>query len=290
MGISREEALDCFKSDDLIGLGMEADALRRKLHPEGVVSYATCGHIEHGGAALLDKIGEAVTSGASAVTFGCESAESMEQAEKKLHAAKSQYPSLWLHCFSASEILALAQHSGLPPRDTIARLRDAGLDSIPGNDAGGFDSSSDWLDVHRAAHELGLPTTAVMVFGQGETPEQRVNHLEALHRLQEQTGGFTSFALRASAVRGAEEPTAVEYLKTLAISRIALDNFANFEIDVNAQGLKVFETCLRFGGNDAGSLRPAANGPTEEQLRFVVRDAGFRPVERDLAYRTMFLN
>lgn len=286
MGISREEALDCFKSKDLIGLGMEADTLRRKLHPEGVVTYATCGHAVNG-PNVLDRIGKAVASGATGVTLG--SAESLEQAESLLRTIKGRYPNLWLHCFSASDILALAQRSDLPLRDTIAHLGDAGLDSIPG-DGPVLPDSTDWLAVHRTAHELGLPTTAVMIFGQGDTPEQRADHLEALHRLQEQTGGFTSFALRASAARGADEPTAVEYLKTLAISRMALDNFSNIEIDVNAQGLKVFETCLRFGGNDAGSLQPASTGATEEQLRFVVRDAGFRPVERDLAYRTMFLN
>lgn len=295
MGISREEALDCFKSDDLIGLGMEADAMRRKLHPEGVVSYAICGRIERGPdteAALLDRIGEAAAMGASGVTFG--HVESLRQAEALLRAIKGRFPNLWLHCFTVGEILAFAQRAGLPLSDTIARLRDAGLGSLPGDDAGILDDSSDWLAVHCTAHELGLPTTAAMVFGQGETLEQRVDHLEALRRAQEQAGGFTSFSLRAFVpqARDVEEATAVEYLKTLAISRIVLDNFANIEIDVDAQGLKVFETCLRFGGNDAGSLKLPANGATatEEQLRLVVRDAGFRPVERDLAYRTMFLN
>lgn len=300
MGISREEALNCFKSDDLIGLGMEADAVRRMLHPEGVVSYSICGRLGRNTvteAVLLGQIDEAAAMGASGVTFGCGSASSVEQAEARLRVIKDRFPDLWLHCFSAAEIFVLARQAGLPVRDTIARLRDAGLGSIPGDDAGILDVSSDWLDVHRAAHELGLPTTAAMVFGQGETLEHRADHLEALRRLQEQTGGFTSFALRAfvprpAEARGLQEPTAVEYLKTLAISRMVLDNVANIEIDVDAQGLKVFETCLRFGGNDAGSLRLHSNGAgaTAEQLRLVVRDAGFRPVERDLAYRTMFLN
>lgn len=299
MGISREEALDCFKSDDLIGLGMEADAVRRRLHPEGVVSYTLCGRFEHGPGAeavMLGEIGEAAAMGAGSVRFNCERDSSVEQAEALLRAVKASFPGLWLHCFSAGEIVALARRAGLPVRDTIARLHDAGLGSIPGDDAGILDGSGDWLDVHRSAHELGLPTTAALVFGQGETLEQRANHLEALRRLQEQTGGFTSFALRAfeprQGERGLQEPTAVEYLKTLAISRMVLDNFANIEIDVDAQGLKVFETCLRFGGNDAGSLPLHSNGAsaTAEQLRLVVRDAGFRPVERDLTYRTMFLN
>lgn len=309
MGISCEETLDCFKSDDLIGLGMEADAVRRRLHPEGVVTYTICGRPERGPggeAAFLAEIGRAAAAGASSVTFGAAGAESLEQIESLLRAIKSSYPGLWLHCFAAEEILGLAQHSSLTVHDTIARLRDAGLNSIPGGDAGILDAaavgvrgqwkSSDWFAAHRVAHQAGLPTTAAMVFGQGETGEQRVNHLESLRSLQEQTGGFTSFTLRAfvpraAELRGFEEPTAVEYLKTLAISRMVLDNIANIEIDLGAQGLKVFETCLRFGGNDAGSLLPTGRASaTAEQLRLVVRDAGFRPVERDMAYRTVFLN
>ncbi|GGA54088.1 cyclic dehypoxanthine futalosine synthase [Edaphobacter acidisoli] len=307
MGISCEETLDCFKSDDLIGLGMEADAVRRRLHPEGVVSYTVCGRIDprtSGESAILAEIGKAASMGASSITLCSERTETIEQMELLLRAIKSHFPSLWLHCFSAGEIQSLAQRSGLTLYDTIARLRDAGLDSIPGDvvslddaTAGvlGETGSNGWFDVHRTAHRLGLPTTACMVFGQGETLEQRVSYLEALRGLQVQTGGFTAFSLRAFVPRAAgprviEEPTAVEYLKMLAISRMVLDNIANIEIDFGAQGLKVFETCLRFGGNDAGSLPIGGSAATAEQLRQVVRDAGFRPVERDLAYRTVFLN
>ncbi len=309
MGISCEQTLECFRSDDLIGLGMEADAVRRRLHPEGVVSYAICGRParqpgrEAGFFAEMDQL---VAAGAGSITIGAEDTESVEQAEALLRNIKRAYPGLWLHGSSAGDVLDLARRSGLSVQDTIQRLRDAGLDSISGEDAGILDGapagarvswrSSDWLEVHRSAHRAGLPTTAAMVFGQGETAAQRVHHLEALRTLQEQTGGFTSFALRtfvppSAGPRTVEEPTAVEYLKTLAISRMVLDNIANIEIDLDAQGLKVFETCLRFGGNDAGSLSPIGEtAATVEQLRLVIRDAGFRPVERDMAYRTMFAN
>jgi cyclic dehypoxanthinyl futalosine synthase len=136
-----------------------------------------------------------------------------------------------------------------------------------------------------------------MVFGSGETLEHRVAHLEALRQLQEETGGFTSFtpsafAAQGSAVIGFEEATAVEYLKTLAISRMYLDNIQNIQSNLETQGLKVLQVGLRFGGNDAGSvmLAQGPNAATEEQVRQVIRDAGFKPAQRDTLYRTMYLN
>ena len=193
--------------------------------------------------------------------------------------------------------------------DTIARLRDAGLDSIPGDDAGILDDAvqpqgarmkwkaEDWIAVHRAAHELGMKTTSTMTFGGGETLEHRMNHLEAVRQLQEETGGFTaftpwSFAPQSSALNGFEEATAVEYLKMLAISRMYLSNIENMQSNLETQGLKVLQVGLRFGGNDVGSalLAEGANAATEEQLRQIIRDAGFKPVQRDALYRTMFLN
>jgi cyclic dehypoxanthinyl futalosine synthase len=135
------------------------------------------------------------------------------------------------------------------------------------------------------------------MFGGGETFEHRVNHLEAVRRLQQETGGFTSFtpssfAPQSSAQSGFEEATAVEYLKTLAISRMYLNNVENVQSNLETQGLKVLQVGLRFGGNDVGSvlLAEGANAATEEQLRQVIRDAGFKPVQRDTLYRTMFLN
>jgi cyclic dehypoxanthinyl futalosine synthase len=222
---------------------------------------------------------------------------------------KQRFPALWLHSLSASEILAIAQQSGSTVQDVIAHLQDAGLDSIPGNDAEILDDAvqhqgarmkwktEDWLAVHRTAHKLGMQTTATMTFGGGETLEHRMSHLEAVRQLQEETGGFTSFtpwtfAPQGSALNGFEEATAVEYLKTLAISRMYLSNIENVQSNLETQGLKVLQVGLRFGGNDVGSalLAQGANAATEEQLRQVIRDAGFKPVQRDTLYRTMFLN
>jgi cyclic dehypoxanthinyl futalosine synthase len=318
MGISRKEALDCFQSDDLIGIGMEADAVRRRLHPEGVVSYTIDGRINYGNTAdnadfesICDRISVIVAMGGTGVTLQGEvtPARTIASFDGLFRRIKERYPALWLHSLSASEILAIAQHSGMTVQDTIARLRDAGLDSIPGDDAGILDDAvqnqgarmewktEDWIAVHRAAHELGMQTTATMMFGGGETIEHRMNHLEAVRQLQEETGGFTSFtpwsvAPQGSALNGFEEATAVEYLKTLAISRMYLSNIENVQSNLETQGLKVLQVGLRFGGNDVGSvlLAEGANAATEEQLRRVIRDAGFKPVQRDTLYRTMFLN
>ena len=318
MGISRKEALDCFQSDDLIGIGMEADAVRRRLHPEGVVSYTIDGRIDYANSAdgadfehICNRISEIVDKGGTAVMLRGQviPALTISWFDGLFRRIKERFPALWLHSLSASEILAISQQSGLTVQDTIARLRDAGLDSIPGDDAGILDDAvqhqgarmkwktEDWLAVHRAAHASGMQTTATMTFGGGETLEHRMNHLEAVRQLQEETGGFASFtpwsfAPQGVALNGFEEATAVEYLKTLAISRMYLSNIENVQSNLETQGLKVLQVGLRFGGNDVGSvlLAEGANAATEEQLRQVIRDAGFKPVQRDTLYRTMFLN
>jgi cyclic dehypoxanthinyl futalosine synthase len=318
MGISWKEALDCFQSDDLIGIGMEADSVRRRLHPEGVVTYTIDGRIHYGNSAdspdfesVCGQISNIVAMGGTSVMLQGEASPTHTIAwfDGLFRSIKERFPALGLHSLSASEILGIAQQSGSTLQDTIARLRDAGLDSIPGDDAGILDDAvqhqgtrmkwktGDWLAVHRAAHELGMRTTATMMFGTGETFEHRMNHLEAVRQLQEETGGFASFTPwsftpHAAARNGFEEATAVEYLKTLAISRMYLNNIENVQSNLETQGLKVLQVGLRFGGNDVGSvlLAEGANAATEEQVRQVIRDAGFKPVQRDTLYRTMFLN
>ena len=296
---------------------MEADAVRRRLHPEGVVSYVIDGRVTYTESAtgagfdpLCEKISNIVARGGHGVMLQGDvtPALTISWFDGLFRSIKKRFPAIWLHSLSASEILSIAEHSGLTVPDTIARLRDAGLDSIPGDDADILDdevqqgtrqkwTTADWLAVHRAAHKLGIQTTATMTFGCGETMEHRVNHLEAVRSLQEETNGFASFtpwsfAPKAASVQGFEEATAVEYLKTLAISRMYLDNILNVQSNLETQGLKVLQVGLRFGGNDVGSvmLAKGANAATEEQLRQVIRDAGFKPVQRDTVYRTMFLN
>ncbi|MBX5496284.1 MAG: dehypoxanthine futalosine cyclase [Bryobacteraceae bacterium] len=344
--ISREEARDLFASDDLIGIGMAADAVRRRLHPEGVVTYiidrninytnfcteycSFCafyrpvGHkegyiLDH--ETILAKIQETLDLGGTGVLMqgGLHPGLKIEWYEDMLRTIKKRFGDrIWLHCFSAPEITNIAEVSGLSLRDTIARLRDAGLQSIPGGGAEILDdavrhrisrlkcSTQEWIDVHRTAHSLGMKTTATMMFGCGETIEQRINHLEVIRQIQEDTGGFTAFIpwsfQRENTSLGRfvkEEATAVEYLKTLAISRLYLDNIPNIQSSWVTQGLKTCQLGLRFGGNDVGSIMIEENvvsaagahhRASEEELRRIIRDAGFIPKQRDTLYLTYFLN
>src|SRR5581483_7044761 len=348
MSLTHAQALDLFRSDDLIGIGMEADALRRKLHPEGVVTYiidrninytnlcteyctfcAFYAPIKGPGAAkgyvldfdvIYDKIRETVELGGTGVLMqgGLHPGLKLEWYEDLLRGIKQRFPQVWLHCFSASEIIHFAELNGLTIRDTIMRLRDAGLDSIPGGGAEILDDevrykiarlkclTQDWVNVHRTAHQLGMRTTATMMFGVGEKLEHRVNHFKVVYDLQEETGGFTAFIPwtfqphnTALGGRHWDEATSVEYLKTLAISRLFLSNIENIQSSWVTQGLKVCQLGLRFGGNDVGSVMleenvvkaaGTSNCTTEEELRRIIRGAGFRPAQRDTLYRTMFLN
>ncbi len=342
--LSRDEALDLFASDDLIGIGMAADAVRKTWHPENVVSYiidrninytnfcteycSFCafyrpmGHKEgyvHPKEVIFQKIQETLDLGGTGVLMqgGLHPDLKIEWYEDLLSSIKKRFR-IHLHCFSSPEITNIADVSGISVRDTIARLRDAGLDSIPGGGAEILDdevrfrisrlkcNTQEWVDVHRTAHSLGMRTTATMMFGCGETLEQRMNHLDLVRRIQDDTGGFTAFIpwsfQRENTSLGRfvkEEATAVEYLQTLAISRLYLDNFENVQSSWVTQGLKTCQVGLRFGGNDVGSIMIEENvvsaagahhRSTEEELRRMIRDAGFVPKQRDTLYRTYFLN
>jgi cyclic dehypoxanthinyl futalosine synthase len=342
--MTRQEILDLFASDDLIGIGMEADAMRRKHHPEGVVSYIIDRNINYTNfcteycsfcafyrpmghkegyvlpkEVIFEKIQETIDLGGTGILMqgGLHPGLGIEWYEDLLRSIKARF-TIHCHCFSAPEITNIAEISKLSVRDTIARLRDAGLDSIPGGGAEILDdavryrisrlkcSTQEWIDMHRTAHALGMRTTATMMFGCGETIEQRVNHLEIVRQIQEDTGGFTAFIpwsfQREYTSLGRfvkEEATAVEYLKTLAISRIYLDNIVNIQSSWVTPGLKTCQVGLRFGGNDVGSIMIEENvvsaagthhRASEEELRRLIRDAGFVPKQRDTLYRTYFLN
>jgi len=342
--ITRNQAIDLFRSDDLLAIGAEADAVRRRHHPDGVVSYiidrninytnfcteycSFCAFYRPMGHAegyilpidtILDKIQETLSLGGTGILMqgGLHPDLKIGWYEDLLRAIKARFD-IWCHCFSAPELVNIADVSGISLRDTIARLRDAGLDSIPGGGAEILDEDvrhrisrlkctvQDWIDVHRTAHALGMRTTATMMFGTGETIEQRMNHFDVVRRIQEDTGGFTAFIpwffQREYTSLGRfvkHEATSVEYLKMLALSRIYLDNILNIQASWVTPGLKVCQLGLRFGGNDVGSIMIEENvvsaagthhRASEEQLRRLIRDAGFIPKQRDTLYRTYFLN
>lgn len=342
--LTQAQAREMFASDDLIGIGMEANALRRKLHPDGVASYIIDRNINHTNFCteyctfcafyrpmgheegyilsfdeISEKIQETIDLGGTGVLMqgGVNPELDIAYFEKLFSELKKKFE-IHLHCLSAPEILEIANVSNLSIRDTIARLRDAGLDSIPGAGAEILDDevrikiarlkcrSEDWVEVHREAHKLGVRTTATMMFGCGETVDQRINHLEIVRDLQEETGGFTAFIPwpfqpehNPLGKKVPEEATAVEYLKALAICRLYLDNILNVQTSWVTQGLKVCQLGLQFGGNDVGSVMleenvvrqaGAQHSATEEDLRRMIRDAGFIPKQRDTLYRTYFLN
>jgi cyclic dehypoxanthinyl futalosine synthase len=344
--MTRQEATGLFQSDDLIGIGSAADAVRRRLHPHGIVSYiidrninytnfctefcSFCafyrpmGHAEgyiHPKETIFEKIQETIDLGGTGILMqgGLHPELKIEWYEDLLRSIKDRFgDKIWNHCFSAPEIVNIAEVSGLTLHDTIARLRDAGLQSIPGGGAEILDndvrkrisrlksSAQDWIDVHRTAHALGLRTTATMMFGCGETIEQRMNHFDIVRQIQDDTGGFTAFIpwsfQRENTSLGRfvkQEATAVEYLKTLAVSRLYLENILNVQSSWVTPGLKTCQIGLRFGGNDVGSIMIEENvvsaagahhRATEEELRRLIRDAGFIPKQRDTLYRTYYLN
>jgi cyclic dehypoxanthinyl futalosine synthase len=342
--MTRSEAIDLFRSNDLIGLGMAADQVRAKLHPDRIVSYiidrninytnfcteycSFCafyrpmGHAEgylHPKEVIFDKIRETLDLGGTGILMqgGLHPELKIEWYEDLLRSIKQRF-NIWCHCFSAPEIMNIAKVSGLSLYDTLARLKDAGLDSLPGGGAEILDdevrrrisrlksSVQDWIDVHRTCHALGLRTTATMMFGTGETIEQRMNHFDIVRQIQEETGGFTAFIpwsfQRENTSLGRfvkEEATAVEYLKVLALSRLYLENILNIQSSWVTPGLKTCQIGLRFGGNDVGSIMIEENvvsaagahhRASEEELRRLIRDAGFIPKQRDTLYRTYFLN
>jgi cyclic dehypoxanthinyl futalosine synthase len=195
----------------------------------------------------------------------------------------------------------------------IARLMDAGLDSIPG---GGAEilvdrvrkllhcyskaSADEWLDVMRHAHRAGLRTTATMMYGSVETPEERLEHLLRLRELQDETGGFTAFITWSyqpeSTELAGEEATGVDYLRTLAIARLVLDNFDNLQASWVTQGGKVGQLSLAFGANDMGSVmieenvvRAAGAAYCMDEVEIVrnIEDAGFTPKRRNMHYELL---
>ncbi|MBU2602250.1 MAG: dehypoxanthine futalosine cyclase [Actinobacteria bacterium] len=216
-----------------------------------------------------------------------------------------------IHSLSPPEVLHIASLSGLTVRDTLQRLRVAGLDSLPG---GGAEILVDrvrlqlapkkartepWLGVMREAHLLGMSTTATMMFGNVETLEERVEHLRRIRDLQDETGGFRAFIPWTfqggnTALEGTVEPaTAVDYLTTLAVSRLYLDNVANIQASWVTQGLKVGQTALLFGANDLGSTMIEENVVAAAGVSFsvgaddlvrAIRAAGFVPAQRRTDY------
>ena len=233
--------------------------------------------------------------------------------EDLFRAVKARYPNFKLHALSPPEVLHISRLNQIPTKDVIERLVAAGLDSIPG---GGAEilvdrvrkllncyskaSSDEWIDIMRQAHRAGLRTTATMMYGTVETREERIEHMMRLRDLQDETGGFTAFITWSyqpeHTEHGGYEETGVDYLRTLALSRIVLDNFDNLQASWVTQGGKVGQLSLAFGANDMGSVmieenvvRAAGAAYCMDELEIVVNieDAGFVPKRRNMHYEIL---
>jgi cyclic dehypoxanthinyl futalosine synthase len=239
----------------------------------------------------------------------------VEWYEGMLRRMKAAFPGLWVHAFSAPEIVAVAELSGLSYREVLSRMKAAGLDSMPGGGAEilvppvreqiavGKCSGEEWIEVHRQAHAVGLPTTATMMFGSLETPAQRIEHLAWLRDLQDDTKGFTAFICwpfqpeHTALKRKVPKPaSAVEYLRVTATARLFLDNVPHVQSSWVTMGTKIGQLALFYGCDDFGSVMMEENVVSaagtiytldEQKIRRTVERAGFRPVRRDMRYELL---
>jgi len=334
--ISSKEALSFFAEADLLELGFLADTIRKRLHPEPVVTYVIDRNInytdicisackfcafykapedERGSvlshAELGAKIDETLALGGTQILLqgGLHPDKPLEYYEEMLCYIKEHHP-IHIHGFSPPEVFHFASLAGLSVRDVLIRLQKAGLDSIPGGGAEILSnrvrqeaaprkcSADEWINVMEEAHNLGMRTTATMMFGHIESMEERIEHLERIRSLQDRTGGFTAFIPwpfqpANTAYAHIEKATAFSYLKMLAFSRIYLDNVANIQASWVTQGPKIAQLALFFGANDFGSTMieenvVAAAGVnfrlSEQEIRALVQDTGYEPRQRSMDY------
>lgn len=349
--INRSDAERLFAHPNVAELGMLAHWVRMQRHPDSVVTYNIGRNINYTnvcwvkcdfcafyrkpgsdeGYVLPDeqifaKIDELVAFGGD-VPKSCEILMQgglnpklrLDYYEKLLSAIRDRYPQVQLHCLSATEIIYIAHLSKLSLEETIRRLRDAGLDSIPGagaeilvdevRDIIGFrkDRTEEWLDVHRIAHRLGMRTTATMMYGHVETVAHRIEHLQQIRDVQDESGGFTAFItwnfqpdhtdLAADDARwNGAKATGYDHLRTVAVARLFLDNIDHFQASWVTQGPKIAQVSLRYGIDDFGStmleenvVSAAGTSHTDQMtldtMERLIRDAGFEPQRRDTRYR-----
>jgi cyclic dehypoxanthinyl futalosine synthase len=235
----------------------------------------------------------------------------IEWYENLLSTLHQKYPKFQLHCFSPPEIHNISLISGLDYETIMRRLKAAGLYSMPGGGGEILDddvrarvstkcNTQQWLDVMRAVHKVGLRSTATMMFGIGDNISHRVKHLQRIRDVQDETGGFTAFIpwtfQRENTALGrkiTEEPTGIDYLKMVSVSRLFLDNVQHIQSSWLTQGLRLGQTALRFGADDMGSIMieenvvsaaGANNEANEKELRYQISEAGFIPQQRDILY------
>ena len=321
-------------------LGRLADAIRARRHPDRVVTYiidrnvnytnvcvarcSFCAFYRPVGSAegyvlgfdeIFRKIDETIALGGEQLLLqgGHNPDLPLEWFEDLFRAVKTRYPAFRLHALSPPEVVHLSRLTRLSVPRVIDRLVQAGLDSIPGGGAEilvdrvrrllncyGKATADEWLDVMHHAHLAGLRTTATMMYGTVETPEERIEHLLRLRDVQDRTGGFTAFITWSYQPEhtelGGGEATGVDYLRTLALARIVLDNFDNLQASWVTQGGKVGQLSLAYGANDMGSVmieenvvRAAGASYCMDEIEIVrnIENAGFIPRRRNMHYEIL---
>ncbi len=336
--LSTAQALTMLEQADVLELGQAADAVRNKLHPGGVVTFIVdrninytnicssecrfCAFFRREGhqdgyvldnAVILEKIRETIAAGGTQVMLqgGLHPGLGLDYYLELLRLIKQNY-TITIHSFSPAEVLHMARQAGLTVAETLLRLKEAGLDSLPG---GGAEilvdevrqrvspkkiSAGDWLAVMEAAHAAGLESTATMVIGMGETLAHRLEHMEKIRMLQEKTGGFRAFITwtfqPGNTALGGEKTSAWDYLKTLSMTRLYLDNIKHIQGSWVTQGQNIGQLTLAFGANDLGSIMLEENvvraAGTAYQMSIdkmvgMIAAAGRIPAQRDSAYRVL---
>ncbi len=331
------DAIKLLSSNALASIGRAANAVTTKLHPEPYRTYNIDRNINYTNICtavcdfcafyrgpkdpegyvldrkiLLKKIEETVAIGGDQILLqgGMHPTLQLEWYEELLRDIKLQFPQVNVHGFSPPEIFHLTKVTKLPLLEILERLAAAGLGSLPGGGGEilvdrvraamtrGKVMTDDWLDVHRQWHSLGGRSTATMMFGHIETLAERIEHLERLRELQDETGGFTAFICWSFQPDNTEmshiPPSgAFEYLKTQAVARLYLDNIPNIQSSWVTQGRDIGQLALLFGANDMGSLMLEENVVsaagtvhhlTLDQMRSAISELGWEPRRRNVFY------
>ncbi len=335
--LSFDDGVALLRDGDLLRVGSAADVVCKTLHPEPYRTYNIDRNINYTNVCaavcdfcafyrkvgdsesyvldrdvLLEKIRETVELGGDQILMqgGLHPDLPFDWYEELLHDIKANFPQVNIHGFSPPEIHFFHKKFKMPLREVLHRLKEAGLGSLPGGGGEilvdrvrkamtrGKVLSDDWINVHRVWHELGGKSTATMMFGHIETLEERIQHLERIRQLQDETGGLTAFiswTFQPENTDMAAVPAvgAFEYLKTQAISRLYLDNVPNIQSSWVTQGAKIGQLALFFGANDMGSLMIEENVVsaagtvhrlTLEQIKRAIREAGYLPRQRNVFY------
>ncbi len=335
--LTREEGLALLQSHDLTAIGSAAADVTERLHPERYRTYNVDRNINYSNICtavcdfcafyrspksgegyvlpreeLLAKIEETVGLGGNQILMqgGLHPTFKLEWYEELLSDIKSHYPEVNVHGFSPPEIHHFTKVNKLPLREVLERLKAAGLGSLPGGGAEilvdrvrteitrGKVLTDDWLNVMRVWHELGGISSATMMFGHVETLEERIEHLERLRQLQDETHGFTAFICWTfqpdhTDMSHIAPAGAFEYLHTQAVARLYLDNIPNIQSSWVTQGLKIGQLALLYGANDMGSLMIEENVVAEagtvhfltlDQIRHAIEELGYEARQRDVFY------